>query len=315
MRTYRGSEQVPTAMDPSAVAIGIFDGVHRGHRVLLERCLSLAREEHLQSVVFSFDPHPAKVLAPTAAPVLIEPLEIRLQRFADLGFDATIVETFDLEFAGLSAKKFVRHVLLGRLKTQHVVVGENFNFGRGAEGCVDDLADYGEQYGFGVHVITPVHIENQPVSSTRIRQRVENGDMEAAECLLGRPFAVWGRVVRGDGRGRQIGFPTANLQQHGDLTAKIGVYACYVTLDDRVFDAVCNVGHAPTFGERGLRVEVHVLDYDGSDLYEKDLCVQFIARIRDEKAFDGIEALRAQIQTDIAAARKVFAKQPQGAST
>ena len=306
MLNIRGSIQTPPDLGPTVVAIGIFDGVHRGHRVLLERAVALGHLDDLKSVAFSFSPHPAQVLARNIAPSLIEPIEVRLERFAALGLDATVIETFDLQLAALTPLEFVKRVLLDRLHIRHVVIGANFSFGRGGAGSVDDLIDFGEEYQFGVHVIAPVRVSGLTVSSTKIREFIMSGQMDGAELLLGRPFSFWGDVVRGAGRGAGIGFPTANLNARSEIIPATGVYACRVWHREQSYQAVANVGYAPTFGGRDLCVEVHLLDYDGPQLYDEILRVDFLQLVRKEKKFSGAEELKTQIASDIQEARLFF---------
>ncbi|MBI5511758.1 MAG: bifunctional riboflavin kinase/FAD synthetase [Deltaproteobacteria bacterium] len=291
---------------PSAIAVGVFDGVHRGHRALLSKALTLARDGGLEAMVYTFHPHPAQVLVPAKAPKLIEGIEIRLERFAGMGMDAVILERFGAEFAAISAECFVDDILIGRLKAKHVVVGAGFTFGAGGKGNTDLLRERALVRGCAVHVVSPVEHQGERISSTRIRELVGHGDMRRAADLLGRPFAVIGLAMRGHRRGRGLGFPTANIALDTDLLPKRGVYAAVATGPLGAHQAVVNVGYAPTFGTQPVKIEVHLLDFKDRDLYGTTFAVEFIELLRDEKKFDGTAQLAAQIRDDISHARTIL---------
>ena len=290
-----------------AVAIGIFDGVHLGHRVLLGKARELAAAEKLESVVYTFNPHPAQVLVPAKAPPLIEPIEIRLERFAGMGLDVALVERFSAKFAATSPQVFAEEILVGRLKARHVVVGEGFTFGAGGKGTTEELARRLASRGATLHAIAPVLVDNERVSSTRIREHVRHGDMERAAALLGRPYTLTGLVMRGLRRGRELGFGTANLAPENELLPANGVYAALATGPIGTYRAVVNIGMTPTFGSNTLKIEAHLLDFDNRTLYGTTLAVEFIERLREERKFDSADALKAQILRDIASARQVLA--------
>jgi riboflavin kinase / FMN adenylyltransferase len=308
MRVLSGSRAIASPLGPFAVAIGIFDGVHLGHRALLETAVRAARESSVTSLAYTFNPHPAAVLAPGIAPKLIEPVERRLERFGQLGIEATLVEPFDLELAAIAPEEFVTGTLVGKLRAKHVVVGEDFSFGHRGAGRVPLLHQLGERHGFTVHAIPAVLVGGERVSSSRIRELVSQGDVRRAATLLGRPYAVTGRVIRGAGRGATIGIPTANLETHYALLPAIGVYATRTTGPFGTKPSVTNVGVNPTFGAGGpLRIETHVLDWDGAPLYGAELEVELVERLRDERKFGGVEELKKQIWLDVARAREVLA--------
>jgi riboflavin kinase / FMN adenylyltransferase len=306
MQVLGASRSLPLGGGPYAVGIGIFDGVHRGHMLLLQKVLELARTDGYDSLAYTFHPHPAQILSPSNAPRLIEPIEIRLERLAALGFSATLVEPFSREFAELTAEHFVTHVLARTLQAKHVVVGADFVFGRGRTGNLELLRSKGAELGFQVHGIDIAHHDGVVVSSSAIRERVRSGDVEGAAALLGRPFSFEGVVMRGHQRGTGLGFPTANVETHNELLPAAGVYAGYVSGPFDRRPAVINVGVAPTFDVGRLRVEAHVLDFPFRPLYGLVLSVELVQRLRGEMKFDGPEALRAQIGKDIEAARGVL---------
>lgn len=286
----------------SVVTLGTFDGVHLGHRELMRRASTRAEADGLPCVAYTFDPHPAKVLAPQAAPPVMVPIPIRARLLTELGADLVVVEPFTLAFAAVSASEWVLRFLHGQLRPSHVVVGFNFSYGHERGGDPKHLAAMGEQLGFSVEVVPAVESAGEVVSSTRLRKALEAGDVELARRLLGRPFSLVGKVVEGQKRGRSIGFPTANLDLDGELLPRQGVYASVLGLEDgRRLPAVTNIGVRPTFGA-GSSIETHVLDFD-EKLYGARVAVSLVARIRDEKKFAGLTELVAQIQQDIREAR------------
>lgn len=283
---------------PSVVTIGNFDGVHVGHRALIQHAVTHAKAAGVRSVVMTFDPHPNAVIGRFDAPKKIQPLDERLDTLAASGVDLVLVMPFTAELAALTPAQFVTDVLLGSLNVLRVVVGDNFRFGRDAEGDVTFLSQAGEQHGFAVDVFGLLELDGTPVSSTKLRERIARGDMSWSAAALRRPFALTGEVVHGEARGRELGFPTANVHVADDLVFPgNGVYACEADVDGTRYAAVTNVGVRPTFGGVEPRIEVHLIDTT-ADLYGKTLSVAFIARIRDERPFDGIDALITQIGKD-----------------
>jgi len=309
MDTFRGHTSLDRRLRHAVVAIGNFDGVHRGHAHIFQQARGLAAGLSGESVVLTFDPHPAKVLAPAYAPPLITPLARKLELIAAEGIDVTVVEPFDRAFAGQSAEEFVRRVLADGLAARQVVVGYDFTFGAKRSGNVQLLAELGSTLGFGVTVVPPVSVDGIVCSSTKVREFVLEGRVDGATLVLGRAPEVEGEVVHGDGRGRSIGVPTANLRSETELMPKNGVYAGWAERlsDGRRWPAAINVGTNPTFVEgQSTRVEAHLLDCD-EDLYGQRLRVAFVARLRDEERFPSREALVAQIKSDIDATRTLMA--------
>src|SRR5262245_6044596 len=303
MRIVQGLESYPPDAPEAAVALGTFDGIHLGHRAILAAAVAQARASRLQAVACTFEPHPAEVLHPGHAPAPISTLAERLELLAETGVDATVVLDFTAELAVMEPEAFVKDVLLERLHAHDVVVGYNHTFGRGARGNARLLQELAGQLGFRAHVVPPRRLYGVPVSSSEIRAALRAGDVERARRYLGRAYSIAGQVVQGAGRGRGLGFPTANVKpDHGVLVAP-GVYACRAVFEGGRYAAVVNIGMRPTFGETTLVIEAHLLDFSGS-LYEKQLRLEFVGRIREERRFPGPEALREQISRDIAAARE-----------
>jgi riboflavin kinase/FMN adenylyltransferase len=303
-----------SAAPPTAVTIGNFDGVHRGHQALLDEARARAGGLGGQSMVLTFAPHPARLFAPAKAPPLIMSLERRLELFSEAGIDVAIVEAFTPAFAAVEADEFVRRVLAQDLAAGDLVVGYDFSFGRDRAGNVARLAALGAELGLGVAVIPPVTIDGIPCSSTRIRELCAAGDVRQAATLLSRPVEIEGRVVRGAARGRTLGFPTANVLPEGELVPRIGIYAARTRLLDgpaagAVHQTALSIGRNPTFTGPGtgapVTVEAHLLDFD-ADLYDRRVRLEILDRLRDEQRFESIDALIAQIHADVARVRALL---------
>ncbi|NNL86141.1 MAG: bifunctional riboflavin kinase/FAD synthetase, partial [Myxococcales bacterium] len=303
MEVVRGSESVPPSLRRGIVTIGNFDGLHLGHQRIMEIVTGRASALRCPAVVFTFDPHPRKVIRPNTAPALLTTPEQKLKLLEAARIDAVVIEPFTEEFARHDAGAFVRDVVHARLAPREVYVGYDFHFGRDREGSRKNLTELGPALGFSVTVIPEVTVSDEPVNSTRIRALLAGGDIESAGRLLGRSYAVRGEVASGDRRGRTIGFPTANLRAENEVLPQEGVYATRVTfLDDgtpprgAVFDAVTNVGRRPTFKESDpVLAETHLFDF-AEDVYGRRIEVHFIYRIRGERKFDSPDALVTQIR-------------------
>lgn len=296
-----------TEPGPSVVSIGFFDGVHRGHQTIIKRAARQAEAAGIRSVVVTFDRHPMEVVNPGTQPKLLMTLARRARTLAEQGVDLVVVVPFDDGLRHLSPEGFVDHVLVEPLQARRVVVGGNFRFGHRAAGDVSTLNDLGPMRGFTAEAVTLLELDGVIISSTAIRAAIDEGDVEYAARLLGRPPAVDGVVVRGDQRGKGLGYPTANLQvgRRVAVPAK-GIYAgAFTTADGTEHPCVTNVGVNPTFGGQELRVEAHLLQFDG-DLYGVEAQVDFRHRLRDEEKFDDVDALVAQIDKDAAEARRLL---------
>jgi riboflavin kinase/FMN adenylyltransferase len=308
-----GSERLAPGNETGGdvVTVGTFDGLHVGHRAIMEIVVQRARARGSRAVVFTFDPHPRKVLQGAAAPGLLTTLAQKLALLEAAGLDRAVIEPFTEEFARLSPERFVRDFLHARLRPAEVYVGYNFRFGHHREGSMQLLTELGPELGFEVTIVREVTVAGETVSSTRIRKLLAAGEVERAERLLGRPYAIRGRVVHGDHRGRALGFPTANLATENEVLPEAGVYAGWVRFLDAGTPAagarhaaVTNLGRRPTFdaGDR-LVAEAHLLDFTG-DVYGREVELEFAARLRPEIRFPGADALRAQIERDVADARR-----------
>jgi riboflavin kinase/FMN adenylyltransferase len=298
----------PRGWPAPAVAIGNFDGVHLGHQALVRRIVERARGTDGTAVVLTFDPHPARVLAPERAPEALLTLAQRAELLAALGVDQLAVLPFDPGVAELAPAAFAELVLAGALGARAVVVGEQFRFGRGRSGDIATLRAAGARLGFEVLPVTPILEAGLRVSSSRVRAALMGGDVELAGRLLGREPFVDGRVVRGDGRGGGLGFPTANLDVLNQALPGPGVYAAWCRLPDgETRGAAANVGRRPTFGGGALTVEAHLLDHAG-DLYDRTLRLSFVRRLRGERRFAGRDQLIVQIGADVVAARAALAE-------
>jgi riboflavin kinase/FMN adenylyltransferase len=295
-----------TSNDPSVVAIGVFDGVHRGHQAVLEQLVELARSSQALATVVTFDPSPASVLAPERAPHLLGTIEQRLEGFEQLGVDQVRVLTFSKELASESATEFIDGVLVKELHARCVIVGEDFHFGHNREGTLATLRAAGEERGFDV-VAAPTHGDDERWSSTSVRRALADGDLDRASLILGHPFTLRGTVIHGDERGGELGFPTANLRlSEQQALPSEGVYAGAVDLDDAWWAAAISVGRRPQFYNDGdLLVEVHLVDYHGN-LYDQVLDVVFLARLRGQATFASESELSEQIGRDVAQTQQIF---------
>ena len=292
--------------EPVHLAIGVFDGVHLGHRALVAHLVRGAREQHAAAVAATFDPLPIQVLAPGAPASALSDISERVKLLRQAGADSVVVFRFDEAFAKLSADEFVDRVR-GACDIRRIVVGPDFHFGRRAEGDVEKLRARGKRDGFTVDVVTPIEIDGAIVSSTRIRNLLLAGDVEAAARLLGRPYSIRGRVVHGARRGRALGFPTINLALPKErLLPRDGIYAMWAEMGEGRFKAAASLGVRPTFGRGGERVlEAFLLDFSG-DVYGEEVEVAFVKRLRDEIAFASPAELSAQISRDVDETKRIL---------
>lgn len=288
------------------LTIGSFDGVHKGHQAIIRQLTAGAQAAGVPAVVLTFHPHPAVVLRGLQGPYYLTNPEERAALLTQIGVDVVITHPFNHQVAGLSAYDFVAslHRHLGMRK---LCVGHDFALGRGREGDLPTLERFGAEFGYRLMAMEPVRLEGQVVSSSQVRAALQNGDVEKAEHLLGRPYHVSGEVVPGDGRGHKLGIPTANLDVWaGRVLPKAGVYACLAQIDGQTWRAVVNVGLRPTFGDLpSLRVEAHILGFE-ADLYGRQVSLSFFAHLRDERRFPNVDALVTQIQHDIDQARRML---------
>ena len=314
MEIIRDLAWSPTLEQGSVVTVGEYDGVHRGHRTIISEMHRLAAERGCATAIVTFDRHPATVVRPESAPLLLCDLDHKLELLAETGVDYTLVVEFTPEQAEVPAETFARQVLVDCLQARAVVVGADFHFGKGRRGNVQTLGAVGEEYGYqviGLPLVKQLTGEGEVISSTSIRTALSDGDVEKAHRLLGRPFEVRGVVTPGDRRGRTIGFPTANIPTTSDLQGPSdGVYAAWYIRDDGAqYPAAVNIGKRPTFYEDADRslIEAHLIGFRG-DLYGETAKVRFVRRLRGERKFDGIEALKEQLVKDVADAAKCLSE-------
>jgi riboflavin kinase/FMN adenylyltransferase len=303
---YYPDDPRPASWHQPVLALGNFDGLHRGHMKILERLRRRAEERSGVAVLLTFEPHPTQVVRPDKAPRLLMTREQKLEALEQAGMDGVAIVRFTRELSLWGPEQFVERVLVDWLHVAEVWVGANFLFGHDRAGNFTLLRLLGVRDGFRAEKIDPVRYKDFVVSSTRIRRLVSEGRVDEAAALLGREYAIEGRVVAGERRGRDLGFPTANLQTDNQLLPPNGVYATLMTVDGVIHPSVTNIGVRPTFGDTyAAVVETHVLDHD-ADLYGKDVRLAFVQRMRDERAFPGPDALRQQIETDCRHARSLF---------
>ncbi len=299
MEVFHGLENLPQSFKGGAIAIGFFDGVHWGHRAIFDRLLDVARGAGVNAVAFTFDRHPAELLAPKAAPPYITTLPQRIELIGQTGVDHILIAEFDSKLARLTPREFLREIVSGCFSARYVVVGSNFRFGRDREGDIRYLSVAASEYGFELSVVPSVIIEGAPVSSTRIRLVISRGDVELASKLLSRWFVLRGTVVPGDRVGRTIGFPTANIQaEPRQLIPAHGVYTIQTDIGGSTYNGLCYVGRRPTFRNTREVVEVHIMGYSG-DLYGCVLDIAFRRRLRGEMVFESPSELAEQIRRDM----------------
>jgi len=290
------------------LTIGNFDGVHRGHLVLFDKVKERARIIGGQSAVMTFDPHPIKVMRPGNGPPLITLTGQKLDLISNAGIDVIFCLPFTREFAATPAEVFVKEILLEKIGIREILVGYDYTFGYNRLGNISLLREMGDKLGFKVHVVEPIYLDDTLVSSTSIRKLVHEGELSKAKKLLGRDYQISGTVIRGKNRGgRLLGFPTANLKLFDELMPKGGVYAVTVEMDGHTYYGASNIGYNPTFGDNALSVETHLLDFSG-DMLDKEIKINFIERLRDERIFGNVQELSEQIARDIQCARESFEK-------
>jgi riboflavin kinase/FMN adenylyltransferase len=298
-------DSAPLAWAHPVVALGNFDGLHRGHQRLVDRVRRQAREKNGTSVALIFHPHPPRVLRPDKAPPLLMTLDQKLEAFERAGLDAVAVVRFTHELSRWEPEGFVEAVLMDWLRAAEVWVGTNFLFGRDRSGTFTLLRALGEDQGFKVEKIDPVRYKDFVVSSTRIRHLIGEGRVDEAGALLGHHYFIDGEVVHGDGRGRDLGFPTANLATENELLPAYGIYTTIALVDGVSHRAVTSVGVRPTIGDNRVTIETHLLE-GGRDLYGARFRLAFVRWMRPEIKFDGLDSLRAQIAVDCVEARSLF---------
>jgi riboflavin kinase/FMN adenylyltransferase len=299
MKVFRDRNQITDEFKGSVATIGNFDGVHLGHRHIFAKIVAEAARKGCKAVVITFEPHPKMILHPEIRPFyLITSLEEKIERIAETGVDALILIPFTREFSKTTAKDFICSILWEKLRIRKLFIGHDYTFGKGKEGNEAYLAAFGERLGFEVEVIGAFRTGDEIISSTLTRNTILKGDVRKAATSLGRPYSLSGLVIEGHRRGRNLGFPTANVKPDKDLLPARGIYAVRVKWVGKLFGGVLNIGFNPTFSDAALSVEVYLFDFN-DDIYGERLEILFIDRIRDEVKFDGPEKLVEQIRRDV----------------
>lgn len=305
MKIFHGTDNA-NIQKPTVLTLGVFDGLHLGHQRIMETVVERARTVGAAATAITFDPHPRAVLHPESAPPLLQTLDQRLANFEVLGIEQAIVIAFDREFAQRPAEEFINSIIHDRLHAKEVHLGKDFAFGRGRGGNIDLLRRMSAELGFIADEVPEVRLRGQRISSSKIRHLLNEGRVNLARRMLGRPYGVEGVIERGVQRGRTIGFPTANLKPHNRVIPRFGVYATATLVDGVWRKSITNIGVRPTFeNEVEPSIESFIFDFDG-DLYGDVIRVRFLHRIRDERKFNGIEELRAQIERDTGRALNYF---------
>jgi riboflavin kinase/FMN adenylyltransferase len=304
---YRSLAEAPHDFGPCAITIGNFDGVHKGHRQIMRRVRAIAREHGWKSAVLTFDPHPSKLVAPDRAPRLLTTPEQRARLILEQGIDEVLILPFTPEIAKLTPEEFVQQILAGKLKVRAVLVGDNFRFGNRAAGDARTMEELGRKYGFSTEIVKAISWRGRVISSSEIRRLIEMGNVSLACRLLGRPYALQGRVVHGEGRGSKQTVPTLNLDTQAEVLPKVGVYVTRTRESNgsRNWPSITNVGYRPTFNGHGLTVETFLLSaLDGEA--PQEISVEFLRWVREECRFENADALKAQILRDVGRAQAYF---------
>ena len=298
MKIYRSIEDYDEDKR-SVVTIGTFDGIHLGHQEILSRLIKSSKNKDLNSVVLTFFPHPRIILNKYNEVKMIDTLDEKIIHLNEIGIDSLIIHPFDKNFSLLSANQFIKDFLVDKLKIKHIIIGYDHRFGKGREASVTDLKNYADDYDFTVEEIKAQEIEKITVSSTKIRNSINQGDIKTTEKYLGRYFNLTGKVVKGDGLGKKINYPTANIfiEETYKIIPKDGVYLVETIIKDKLFNGMMNIGHRPTIGTKNKSIEVHLFNFN-EDIYGQVISIKMISKIRDEKKFSSIQALKEQLVKD-----------------
>ena len=298
MKIYRSIEAY-NEEKRSVVTIGTFDGIHLGHQKILSRLINSSKNKDLNSVVLTFFPHPRIILNKYNEVKMIDTLDEKIIHLNEIGIDTLIIHPFDKKFSLLSANQFIKDFLVEKLKIKHIIIGYDHRFGKGREASVTDLKNYASDYDFTVEEIKAQEIEKITVSSTKIRNSINEGDIKTTEKYLGRYFNLTGKVVKGDGLGKKINYPTANIfiEETYKIIPKDGVYLIETIIKDKLFNGMMNIGHRPTIGTNIKSIEVHLFNFN-EDIYDQVISVKMISKIREEKKFSSIQALQEQLVKD-----------------
>ena len=298
MKIYRSIEDY-NEVKRSVVTIGTFDVIHLGHQKILSRLIKSSKNKDLNSVVLTFFPHPRIILNKYNEVKMIDTLDEKIIHLNEIGIDSLVIHPFDKNFSLLSANQFIKDFLVDKLKIKHIIIGYDHRFGKGREASVTDLKNYADDYDFTVEEIKAQEIEKITVSSTKIRNSINQGDIKTTEKYLGRSFNLTGKIVKGDGLGKKINYPTANIfiEETYKIIPKDGVYLVETIIEDKLFNGMMNIGHRPTIGTNVKSIEVHLFNFN-EDIYGKVISIKMISKIRDEKKFSSIQALKEQLVKD-----------------
>jgi len=298
MKIYKSIDQYNESKS-SVVTIGTFDGVHKGHQKVFDKVINASKLSNLSSVVLTFFPHPRIILNKYNDVKMIDTLDEKIDHLEKIGIDHLIIHPFDKKFSLLSADQFIKEYLVDKLKVKHIIIGYDHRFGKGREASITDLKKYSSEFNFVVDEIDAQEIEKIAISSTKIRKSINEGDLETTRVYLGRFFSLTGKVVKGDGLGKQIDYPTANIkiEENYKIIPKDGVYYIKTTIDNKLYNGMMNIGHRPTIGSKEKSIEVNLFNFN-RDIYDKIISINVIKKIRDEKKFSSIEALKAQLAKD-----------------
>ena len=298
MKIYKSIDQYNESKS-SVVTIGTFDGVHKGHQKVFNKVINASKQSNLSSVVLTFFPHPRIILNKYNDIKMIDTLDEKIDHLEKIGIDHLVIHPFDKKFSLLSADQFIKDYLVEKLKLKHIIIGYDHRFGKGREASITDLKEYSSEFNFVVDEIDAQEIEKIAISSTKIRKSINEGDLETTRVYLGRFFSLTGKVVKGDGLGKQIDYPTANIkiEENYKIIPKDGVYYIKTTIDNKLYNGMMNIGHRPTIGSKEKSIEVNLFNFN-RDIYDKIISINVIKKIRDEKKFSSIEALKAQLAKD-----------------
>ncbi len=305
MEIIRGTANLKKKFNTPVITIGNFDGIHLGHQKILKDVKRRSSELKGDSIVYTFDPHPLNILFPHKKVPLITSFSEKIKLIEESGIDIVICEDFTPEYANLSPRQFVKDILLDKIGVKAVFVGHDYAFGKGRKGNIDTLKQLGKELVFEVHVVDAVKVDAILVSSTKIRDTIQKGDVKKVAGFLGRSYSISGKVEKGKSRGKGLGFPTANLRSVEEICPKPGIYAVHVSYRDQPYQGVVNIGFNPTFKDKTLSIEVYILEFN-KDIYDEYIKISFVERLRDEKAFDSPEALVEQIKKDVEMAREIL---------
>jgi riboflavin kinase / FMN adenylyltransferase len=307
MEIFRKLEEIPPDFGPSLVSVGNFDGVHRAHIRVLKEIVLRSKERRARSVAVTFEPHPMRILRPDAALKLLTPMPEKIRLLEKTGVDAVAIIPFTRDLSLMNPRDFVKHILIDKLRALEVHEGYNFRFGHKAAGDIHLLTQLGSELGFEVIAYPEMRLRGESVSSTRIRELIQAGDIRRARFLLGRPFSIQSTAGRGRGYGSKYTVPTINLSRYEELIPRDGVYVTQTLVGEEWFDSVTNIGNRPTFGGDSFAIESHLLDFHPLEITaETEIEISFLSRLRDEIKFSSVDKLREQIQRDVARARHYF---------